>query len=104
MVNRELIACGSGPARIKALGRNHMLWSLLVKDLALSDNQMPDPLKSELIALGLWSMRYSTLAILKDLPVEPLIEVNTNMADGLAQQQANAAAAQPPAPAASFAI
>jgi hypothetical protein len=31
-------------------------------------------------------MRYSTLAILHKLPLEPLIEVNRNIADGLAAQ------------------
>ena len=86
MINRELAACTDGSARLRALGRNHALWSLLVKDLALAENRLPDMLKAELIGLGLWSMRYSTLAITQTLSAEPLIEVNRNVVDGLLAQ------------------
>lgn len=75
--------------RIRALGRNHDLWSMLVKDLARQGNKLPETLKSELISLGLWSMRYSTVAILNDLPLAPLIEVNRNVAAGIAGQTSN---------------
>ena len=83
MVNRELASAVDVNARVRALGRNHTLWSILVKDLALAENSLPDALKSELIGLGLWSMRYSTLAMLKQLSPGPLIEVNRNVVDGL---------------------
>ena len=86
MVNRELATCTEGTPRIRALGRNHMLWSILVKDLALAENRLPEPLKAELIGLALWSMQYSTLAMTRNLSAEPLIEVNRNMADGLLGQ------------------
>ena len=88
LVNRELATHTEGTARVRALGRNHALWSILVKDLALAENQLPDALKAELIGLGLWSMRYSTLAIAKALPAEPLIEVNRNVVEGLTAQGA----------------
>ena len=88
MVNRELEACTPGPERTRAIGRNHNLWSLLVKDLSLADNRLPEPVKAQLIGLGLWSMRYSTLALLRNLPVDPLIAVNSNVLDGLAAQEA----------------
>jgi flagellar protein FlaF len=61
---------------------------VLIKDLALQGNKLPDGLKSNLIALGLWSMRYSTAAILQKLPVQPLIDVNRNIAGGIADQRA----------------
>ena len=66
--------CTPGPSRVRALGRNHTLWSILVQDLSLAENRMPEGIKTQLISLGLWSMRYSTLAMLKDLPVTPLAE------------------------------
>ena len=44
-------------------------------------------------------MRYSTLAILKKLPMEPLLEVNRNIAEGLALQAGNAEAVPMTAPA-----
>ena len=80
----------TSPKRIRALGHNHDLWSTLVKDLVQDGNRLPPAVKNELIGLGMWSMRYSTLAILHDLPLQPLIAVNLNIADGLAQQHAAA--------------
>jgi flagellar protein FlaF len=85
-VNRMLNTAQDEAGRIRALGRNHELWSLLVKDLALAGNMLPDVIKGQLLSLGLWSMRYSTLAILQKLPIEPLIEVNRNIAEGLTMQ------------------
>jgi flagellar protein FlaF len=87
MVTRDLADCAEGPSRLRALGRNHKLWSILVKDLALAENRLPDGVKAGLIELGLWSMRYCTQAMLRDLPLQPLIEVNRNIADGLLAQQ-----------------
>jgi flagellar protein FlaF len=55
--------------------------------MAVASNRLPDGLKTELIQLGAWSMRYSTLAILNNLPVDPLIAVNRNIAEGLTQQK-----------------
>ncbi len=78
-------------ARIRAIGRNHDLWSALIRDLALSSNALPETLKRELIALGQWSMQYSTLAILQKLPVQPMINVNRNIAEGLTAQRARSA-------------
>ena len=72
--------------RIRALGRNHELWSILMKALAADANKLPDALKSQLVGLAAWSMRYSTLAILHNLPLEPLITVNRNIVDGLEAQ------------------
>jgi flagellar protein FlaF len=80
---------------VRALGRNHTLWSTLVQDLSLAENQLPDGIKAQLIGLGLWAMRYSTLALLKDLPVEPLMEVNRNVMEGLIAQQSLVSAERP---------
>ena len=97
MVNRELEACTPGPSRVRAIGRNHNLWSVLVKDLSLAENRLPEPVKAQLIGLGLWSMRYSTLALLRDLPVGPLIAVNSNVLDGLTAQETGSRAEKRPA-------
>jgi flagellar protein FlaF len=95
LINRELSECKPGPSRVRALGRNHTLWSTLVQDLSLAENQLPDGIKAQLISLGLWAMRYSTLALLKDLALEPLIEVNRNVMEGLVAQSTHAPVAAP---------
>ncbi len=89
MVNRELAACDDGQTRIRALGHNHAMWSTLVRDLGLAENALPDHLKSQLISLGLWSMRYSTRALLEPLSVQPLIDVNRNIVEGLSAQKSS---------------
>ena len=58
MINRELAECTPGAGRARAIGRNHNLWSLLVKDLAMAENGLPGGVKAHLIGLGLWAMRY----------------------------------------------
>lgn len=83
MVNRRLTEAGDDFARIRALNRNHQLWSLLLKDIALSSNGLPEEVKQQIASLGLWAMRYSTLAIARSLPIAPLVAVNQNMIDGL---------------------
>jgi flagellar protein FlaF len=95
LINRELAECTPGQTRVRALGRNHTLWSTLVQDVSLAENRLPDGIKTQLITLGLWAMRYSTLALLKDLPIEPLIEVNRNVMEGLIAQGAPAQGEMP---------
>jgi flagellar protein FlaF len=93
-VTRGLRDAQGDRERIIALGKNHQLWSILVRDLALAGNGLPETLKAELVSLGLWAMRYSTLAVLKNLPLEPLITVNQNVLAGL-QAQATPPSLQP---------
>ncbi len=79
--------------RISALFHNQRLWSAIVKDLALETNQLPAELKRNLTELGFWAMQYSTRAMAEDLSLDPLINVNRDMIEGL---QAQRAAAPPP--------
>jgi flagellar protein FlaF len=94
-VIRALAEAADDSARIRALGRNHDLWSMLVKDLGRASNGLPDALKQQLISLGLWAMRYSTLAILQKLPVAPLLDVNRNIMEGLMMQASRPDTAAP---------
>ncbi len=94
VITRGLQEADSPEKRIRALGRNHDLWSTLMKDLALEGNALPAALKAQLLNLAAWSMRYSTIAILQNIPIQPLIDVNRNVAEGLALQQSRAAPAQ----------
>ncbi len=87
LCNERLAKADTPRARIEALHKTHELWSLLVKDLQLPGNTLPDDLKQQLTALGFWAMTYSTQAMPRDLPVLPLIEVNRNIMDGLRAQQ-----------------
>lgn len=98
LCNERLSKADTPRARIEALHKTHELWSLLVKDLQLPGNALPDDLKRQIVGLGFWAMSYSTQAMPGELPVQPLIEVNRNIIDGLRAQQVGPplAAAPPP--------
>lgn len=79
-------------ARIEALNKTHQLWSLLVRDLAGEGNGLPGPVRQQLIELGFWAMHYSLTAMGRSLSLQPLIDVNQNIIDGLRAQGAGSAA------------
>lgn len=91
--NKRLAEAGDDITRVKALSRNHQMWSTLVKDVGLSSNPLPPILKQDLTSIGLFAMRYSTLAISSPLPIKPLLEINERMIDGLDMQVVAAPAA-----------
>jgi len=92
LCNDRMAKADTPRARVEALHKTHQLWSLLVRDLESPGNALPATLKQQLMSLGMWAMFYSTRAIAADLPMQPLINVNRNMIDGLRMQPG---AAQP---------
>ena len=96
IVTSHLANATSEDERIRALYRNQQLWSCVLNDVALSTNLLPQTLKDDITCVGLWAMRYSTLAIPQRLPVAPLIEINRNIMDGLRDQIANLKKLPPP--------
>lgn len=87
LCNARLRSCGDSASRIDALNKTHQLWSLLVRDLASNANNLPEGLKKQLVDLGFWAMGYSVAAMGRDLPIQPLIDVNQNILEGLRLQQ-----------------
>lgn len=86
-VNRSLDEASNSHERVKALGRNHRLWSLLLTDIGLSSNALPTILKKDLVSIGSWSMSYSIIAMGRDIPLQPLIDINHDMIDALRLNQ-----------------
>ena len=82
-----------GRVLLEACLLNSKLWSALVVDLALPENALPDDLKARLISIGLWVQRY-TLKAMSGAAVDPLIDVNRNIAEGLATNAPAAPAGQ----------
>ncbi len=82
-VNRMLQEASTASERIKALHRNHKLWSLLVTDVGLTGNELPPILKKDLVSVGAWSMSYSIAAMSQDRPIQPLVDINNDMVDAL---------------------
>jgi flagellar protein FlaF len=84
--NDRLIRATTPRERIEALGKTQQLWSLLVTDLGMDGNRLPDELKQNLLQLGFWAMSYATRATLQNLPLQPLIDLHRDMIEGLRAQ------------------
>ena len=68
---------------VLALHNNRMLWDTLVADLALESNQLPSPIKANLIQLGHFVRQHSVRILSGEEDAEPLIDVNRAILAGL---------------------
>lgn len=87
-VNGLLAAAADVPARAMALQKASQLWSILLGDLALDSNGLPDELKGRLISLGIWAQREASARMADDRPLSPLIDLHRDMIAGLEGQAA----------------
>jgi flagellar biosynthesis activator protein FlaF len=78
--------------RADALDWNRRMWSTLAAACAESDNQLPPQLRASFISLSIWVGKHTTLVIRNQEEIEPLIEVNRMIMQGLAPSGAAAAA------------
>jgi len=78
--------------RADALDWNRRLWSTLGADCADRDNQLPAPLRASFISLSIWVNKHTSLVIRNKEEIEPLIDVNRMIMQGLASQGDAAAA------------
>lgn len=69
---------------IEAVHANRMLWHALAADCAHPDNALPLTLRTQLVSLARWVGRHSSDVMRKRESVEPLIDLNRMMMDGLA--------------------
>ncbi len=68
------------------LDANRKLWSMLAADCSLPENRLPLSLRAQIIALALWTARYSSEVLREGADIEPLIEINRTMMEGLASR------------------
>jgi flagellar protein FlaF len=79
--------------RIDAIDWNRRLWSVLAADCSDSSNQLPPPVRANIISLSLWVNRHSTAVMRGDEDFEALIDVNRIMMQALDSKAAAPAAA-----------
>lgn len=70
-------------ALAEALDANRRLWTLLSADCAAAGNQLPAPLRAQIISLALWVSRHSSEVMRSGADIGPLIDVNRTIMDGL---------------------
>ena len=70
--------------RADALDWNRRMWSALATNCADPANQLPAPLRASFISLSIWVGMHTTLVIRNKDEIEPLIEINRMIMQGLA--------------------
>lgn len=68
----------------EVLDANRRLWSILSADCAVPENQLPLALRAQIISLALWVAKYSSLVLREGAEIDPLIDINRTMMEGLA--------------------
>jgi len=75
-------------ARAEAVDWNRRLWRTLAADCMDDRNQLSHDVRAKIVSLSLWVTRYSRQVTRSGAPIDPLIEVNRTIMQGLQQQAA----------------
>jgi len=81
------------PARIDVLDWNRRVWTALSDDCSNPGNALPAPLRASIISLAIWVTRHTSAVIRRQEQIEPLIEINRMIMQGLAPAPAADSAA-----------
>jgi flagellar protein FlaF len=71
-------------AKLEALEANRKLWHVLGSDCAIPDNKLPLQLRAQIISLAMWVARYTRSVLREGADLDPLIDINRSMMEGLA--------------------
>ncbi|MEW5686321.1 MAG: flagellar biosynthesis regulator FlaF [Pseudomonadota bacterium] len=70
--------------RADALDWNRRVWAALAADCGRPDNGLPTPLRASIVSLSIWVGKHTSLVIRNKEEIEPLIEINRMIMQGLA--------------------
>jgi len=84
--------------RMRALHWNRRLWTTLAADCANPDNRLPMQLRANIISLSIWVDKHTSDVMQKQAAIQPLIDVNRIIMQGLSGQMAGAGQAADGAP------
>ncbi|HVZ91899.1 MAG TPA: flagellar biosynthesis regulator FlaF [Rhizomicrobium sp.] len=73
----------SGGPLVDAIDWNKKLWRTLAADCLDERNQLPQDLRAKIVSLSLWIAKYSRKVTREGASLEPLIEVNRTIMQGL---------------------
>jgi flagellar protein FlaF len=62
---------------------NRKMWRTLAADCLGDDNKLPEGVRASIVSLSLFVTRYSRDVIRKGAPIDPLIDINRNIMQGL---------------------
>ena len=72
--------------RMDAIDWNRRVWSFMASDCMSTDNSLPEQLRASIVSISLWVGRYSSDVMQRNVDMEPLIDINRTIMQGLAGQ------------------
>jgi flagellar protein FlaF len=72
--------------RMDSIDWNRRVWSFMANDCMSNENSLPEQLRASIVSLSLWVGRYSSEVMQRNSDIEPLIEINRTIMQGLAGQ------------------
>ncbi|MBI1328839.1 MAG: flagellar biosynthesis regulator FlaF [Alphaproteobacteria bacterium] len=72
-----------GGPLVEALDWNRKLWRTLAVDCMDERNRLPEQVRAQIVSLSLWVTRYSKQVSREGASIDPLIEVNRTIMEGL---------------------
>jgi flagellar protein FlaF len=73
----------SGTPLVEAIDWNKKLWRTLAADCMDERNQLPQDLRAKIVSLSLWIAKYSRSVTREGASLDPLIQVNRTIMQGL---------------------
>ncbi|MGD0190989.1 MAG: flagellar biosynthesis regulator FlaF [Rhizomicrobium sp.] len=67
----------------QAVDWNKRLWRTLANDCLDDRNQLPKDVRAKIVSLSLWVAKYSKTVTREGAPLDPLIQVNRTIMQGL---------------------
>lgn len=74
---------GGTAERARAIDWNRRLWLALQSDCATDANALPVDLRAGIISLAIWVDKHSRQALRREADLQPLIDVNRSIMEGL---------------------
>jgi len=71
------------PRLVEAIDWNRRLWTTLAADCSDDNNQLPVQVRAQIISLSIWVGKYSSQVIRAGASLNPLIEINRTIMQGL---------------------
>ena len=72
-----------GAPLIEAIDWNKRMWRTLAADCMDDRNALTQDLRAKIVSLSLWVSKYSRKVTRERAPLDPLIEINRNIMQGL---------------------
>lgn len=83
LIDAQKAGKADAPPLVEAIDWNKKLWRTLAADCMDDRNQLPQDVRAKIVSLSLWIAKYSRQVTRNGASLDPLIEVNRNMMQGL---------------------